>query len=232
MQEKIAFIGAGNMARAIILGLVNNGVPAQHIIASNTSPEKLTYLATHFNIQTTQDNIEAVSAADVVILAVKPQRMKMVCNEIVAVVKAKKPLVISIAAGVTQDFLAKQFGHDIGLVRAMPNVAATVSASATALCANASASDIQRDCAESIFEAVGVTEWIDEQHFNTVTALSGSGSAYLFLTMEAMQAAAETLGLDANVAKLFTIQTTLGAARLALESEQNVGKFTRFSNVA
>ncbi len=218
MTQKLAFIGAGNMATALINGLLEDGYPADSITASDQLPDKRENLAGS-GIHTTDDNCAAVENADIVILAVKPQVLMAVCQEISASVQQNKPLVISIAAGVTESSLGSWLGKNTAIVRCMPNTPAMVQTGATVLHANSHASDEQKDQAETILRAVGITRWLDdEKQMDAATALSGSGPAYYFLIMEIMEKTARKMGLSDETAHLLTLQTALGAARMAIES--------------
>jgi len=222
-NEIIAFIGAGNMSSSIIGGLIKDGHPKENIIASNPHPEKCDQLETAFAIKTTTDNIAAVAAADVVVLGVKPKSLIPLCKELTTTIQKNKPLVLSIAAGVSEKSIEAQLGRDIAIVRVMPNTPSLIGCGASALYPNRVVSVKQHDLAESIMRAVGVVIWVkNEDEIDTVTALSGSGPAYFFLIMESLQQAAEELGLSSNDAKLLTLQTALGASRLALESDDSL----------
>lgn len=219
MNSQIAFIGAGNMAGALIGGLLADGVPPDRLTATDPSIEKCRALNTNLGIRTLQDNRAAVADADVVVLAVKPQVLKQVAVEIAEQVHRSRPLVISIAAGIRCASLQSWLGGATALVRTMPNTPAMIQTGATVLYATPAVSAVQREQAESLMRAVGLTQWVaDEALMDAVTALSGSGPAYYFLIMEAMQAAAQQLGLAPDTARLLTLQTALGAARMALES--------------
>ncbi|WP_372776953.1 pyrroline-5-carboxylate reductase [Litorivivens sp.] len=220
MSFTIAFIGGGNMASSIIGGLVASGVDASRVWASDPFPESLERLRAVAPVNTTSDNAEAVAKADVVVMAVKPQIMKSVAESIAADVQARQPLVISIAAGIEGETLAKWLGGNLALVRCMPNTPALVRTGASGLYANAAVSEEQRQQAQTILEAVGMVRWFDsEAALDAVTAVSGSGPAYYFLVMEAMQAAGESLGLSPEDAKALTLQTALGAATMAINSD-------------
>ncbi len=161
-------------------------------------------------------------------LAVKPQVIRTVASEISAAVQARHPLIISIAAGIRSADLDRWLGGNTAVVRCMPNTPALVQSGATALIANARVSDEQRNLAESILRAVGLTLWLDdEQLMDAVTALSGSGPAYFFLIMEALQAAGVQLGLPEQTAQLLTLQTAFGAAKMALESDEDAATLRR-----
>jgi len=218
MTNKLAFIGSGNMATALINGLLADGYPADSITASDQLAEKRENLAGS-GIHTTDDNCGAVSGADVVVLAVKPQILQAVCQEIEPAIKQTRALIISIAAGITESSLASWLGKESAIVRTMPNTPAMLQSGATVLHANANTSQEQKDIAESILRAVGITRWLDsEKQIDAATALSGSGPAYYFLFMEAMTRAGIDMGLSQETAHLLTLQTALGAARMAMES--------------
>jgi len=215
----LAFIGGGNMAASLISGLVNDGYDSQHILVSDPDAEKLASLAAHFRIKSSADNNQAVANADIVILAVKPQAMEKVARALADTLQQTKPLVISIAAGICEADLQNWLGGEISLVRTMPNTPAMIQTGAIVLHASSEVSKKQQDLAESIMRSVGLTRWVNsEELMDAVTALSGSGPAYFFLVMEAMEAAGIELGIPADTARLLTLQTALGAAKMAMES--------------
>ncbi len=219
--QTIAFIGGGNMAASLISGLVADGYDPDHIAVSDPDEDKLAALATRFGIRITPDNAKAVADADVVVLAVKPQVLEPIARALAEAVQQRRPLVISIAAGVREANIQDWLGGNIPLVRTMPNTPAMIQAGATVLHASSGVSDKQKDLAESILRAVGLTRWVDDEALmDAVTALSGSGPAYFFLVMEAMEEAARDLGLSADTARLLTLQTALGAAKMAMESPE------------
>jgi pyrroline-5-carboxylate reductase len=221
-QQTLGFIGAGNMASSLIAGLLADGYPAQHIWASDVDAEKLARLHARFGIHTATDNQVVVENSQILILAVKPQTMQAVAREIGAAVGRCKPLIISLAAGVTEAAIDRWLGSGHAIVRCMPNTPALVKTGATALHGNAKISADQRNRAEAVLRSVGVAVWVErEELLDSVTALSGSGPAYFFLLMEAMEDAAVALGLDPQTARLLTQQTALGAARVAIESEES-----------
>ncbi|MBL3588174.1 MAG: pyrroline-5-carboxylate reductase [gamma proteobacterium endosymbiont of Lamellibrachia anaximandri] len=220
--NSITFIGGGNMAASLISGLVADGYDPTHITASDPNKERLAQLAANYAIRTETDNDAAVQNADIVVLAVKPQVLESVVRDLAGAIWRHQPLVISIAAGVREAALREWLGEDIALVRTMPNTPAMIQSGASGLHASENVSDIQKDQAESILRAVGLTCWVtDESQMDAVTALSGSGPAYFFLVMEAMEAAAIKMGLEAENARLLTLQTALGAARMAIESKDS-----------
>lgn len=219
----LTFIGAGNMASSLIGGLIADGYNPAAIWATDPSLEKLTVLRERFKIQVTQDNNEAAAKADILILAVKPQAMKIVVKQLALTVTKKQPLIISIAAMIPTGHIEKWLSSKHPIVRCMPNTPALLRCGASGLYANSVVKEEQRNLAESILRTVGLTVWINnEEQMDIVTALSGSGPAYFFLLMEILQKAAEKMGLDAKTARLLVLETGLGAARLALESEQDL----------
>lgn len=224
----IAFIGAGNMASSIVGGLVESGHPAERIHAADPFPESLERLQAVAPVKVFSDNAAAAEGADVVILAIKPQVMAEACESIASAVAASGPVVISIAAGITVASMAARLGDSTAIVRCMPNTPALLGAGASGLYANANTSEAQRGHAETILAAVGITRWVDnEEDLDAITALSGSGPAYFFLFMEAMINAGVELGLSHEVATELTLQTGLGAARMALENDVDLVELRR-----
>jgi len=222
---RLAFIGGGNMASCLIGGLIADHVRPDNITVADHNAATLKQLRSRFGVNTEADNGAAIKHADVVVLAVKPQVLKSVAEELAALVQQQRPLIVSVAAGITSADLSRWLGDNVAVVRAMPNTPALVNSGATGLFANAQVSDVQRDTAESILRAVGLVVWVDnELQMDTVTALSGSGPAYFFRIMESLQAAAVKLGLSEETAQLLTLQTALGAAKMALESEDSVSR--------
>ena len=219
---KISFIGAGNMACSLIGGLIADGMTAANINIADINDDQLSKLQQHFGVTICLSNSAAADAADVLVLAVKPQGLKQVAEEICNSVQTYKPLVISIAAGIQEQDINRWLGNDVAIVRTMPNTPSLIQTGATGLYANNKVRDDQRNIAETIMRAVGVAVWVkNEQQMDVVTAISGSGPAYYFLFMEAMQAAGEELGLDAETARLLTLQTAFGATKMALESSDD-----------
>lgn len=220
----IGFIGGGNMARSLIGGLIADGFAAGQIYVSDPDTQQLATLGARFQVHSSTDNMPTVQAADVLVLAIKPQLLHTVATDLASTVQTRRPLIISIAAGVREPDLQRWLGGGLAIVRAMPNTPALVQSGATALCANTHVTAEQRSRAESILRAVGMTLWLkDENQMDAVTALSGSGPAYFFLIMEALEAAGVRLGLDAADARLLTLQTAFGAAKMALESQEDAG---------
>lgn len=221
-STRIAFIGSGNMASALIGGLIADGTAPSDLIASDPDANRRAGLAASAGIRTLDDNLNAAREADVLVLAVKPQVLKRVVNELRPALERQHPLVISIVAGIRCTAIEAWCGTTLPLIRAMPNTPAMIQVGASVLYAAAEVSAAQRDSAERILRAVGLVRWVDDEDLmDTVTALSGSGPAYFFLVMEAMEAAATELGLAEDTARLLTLQTALGAARMAIESSEH-----------
>jgi len=215
---KIAFIGAGHMAYSIIGGMINAGVDKNNLTASNRNTEKLAIIAEQFDIMTTNDNRIAADNSRVVVICVKPKNIGFIIDELKDILLTQKPLLITIAAGTPIEAIEKLIGEHVAVVRAMPNLPALIGAGATGLYANGLVSEHEQDIAESIFRSVGITTWVShEKELDIITALSGSGPAYIFYLMEAMEQAAIDLGLSRETARLFTMQTAFGASKLALE---------------
>lgn len=221
-NKKIAFVGGGNMARSLIGGLIADGYQPRDICVSDPNEAQRDALQHSFLIEVTAANQEAVAHADVVVFAVKPQVLKTVAEDVAQAIQKRKPLIISIAAGIREPDLNAWLGGNLPVVRAMPNTPALVGSGATVLYANRHVSRQQHNLAESIMRAVGLALWVDnETHMDAVTALSGSGPAYFFLVMEALENAARELGLPQDTARLLTLQTAYGTAKMALESSES-----------
>lgn len=217
--QTIGFIGGGNMARSLIGGLINNGWDRSALYVSDPDADARSAITSVLGVQARPENGEVAAAADVLVLAVKPQILKQVALALATTVQKRRPLVISIAAGIRTDALDRWLGGTVRLVRAMPNTPALIGSGASGLFATATASGADRDLAESLLRAVGITVWLsDESLMDVVTALSGSGPAYFFYVMEALEAAAVKNGLDAGTARLLTLETAFGAAKMALEN--------------
>ena len=196
-QSELCFIGGGNMAASLIGGLIADGYP----------PDRIRVADPYHHVEFPRTYMATVARA------LGPELGR------------DRPLVVSVAAGIRTDDLGRWLGTGLPLVRCMPNTRALVQSGATALFATPAVSEAQRELAESILRAVGLTLWLDDEDLmDAVTALSGSGPAYFFLLMEAMAAAGEELGLDADAARLLTLQTAFGAAKMALESDEGPGQ--------
>ncbi|MGD0650446.1 MAG: pyrroline-5-carboxylate reductase [Verrucomicrobiia bacterium] len=219
LQNKtIAFIGAGNMGEALIRGLLAAGtVRPQQIMASDLKADRLQLFSKAFGICTTTNNAAAVAAANIILLAVKPQQITEVLGSLRDQMTMDK-LLISIVAGVPTARIEEELGNAPRVIRVMPNTPALVGAGAAALCKGKYATDDDLATAEAILDAVGITVRTEEKFLDAITALSGSGPAYIFLVTEAMIKAGIEVGLEEDVATTLTIQTVLGAAKLMLES--------------
>jgi pyrroline-5-carboxylate reductase len=216
--KSIAFIGGGNMAVALISGLTQRGLAGERITVADPVPQALRRLQSEYGARPASDNAQAVQNAQVAILAVKPQFLREVAVGIAPHLPAGS-LVISIAAGIPYAALVRWLGTAPTVVRTMPNRPAFNGCGATALYAPAAVGAPQRALAEGIMSAVGTTVWVEhEAQLDTVTALSGSGPAYFFLLMEALEEAARARGLPADVAHELTLQTAFGAAQMARHS--------------
>ncbi len=225
-EHSIGFVGAGNMANSLIRGLLANGVSPQNLIAADIEPGKLETLKTECGIQTA-DSLKIAASVDVLVMAVKPQHMASACQQLSSSLQPQS-LVISIAAGITIAHLQDWLGQGLALVRCMPNTPALIGKGATGLYANKHVSVEQKQLAEELLTAVGLALWLDnEDGIDTVTALSGSGPAYFFLLMEALEETAVSMGLDADTAKKLTYQTAVGAAELAVRSNSSIAELRR-----
>lgn len=212
-QPSIAFIGAGNMAKAIITGLVESGYPAERIIATNRTIEKLQLLSSNLGINTSLSNAEAASKADVIILAVKPAVVTSVCEEMAE--QIDKQLIISVAAGITIKLIKKHLNTNNAVVRAMPNTPCLLSKGTIGIFAEKDVESEQRDFIDSLFNNIGEIVWIATEHqMDIVTALSGSGPAYYFYLTEALIKAGVSLGLKEEVSSKLVNQTALGAVTM------------------
>jgi pyrroline-5-carboxylate reductase len=223
--SRIAFIGGGNMARSLIGALVGAGAGAGSIVIAEPDEALRHALASDFGVATHTDNAAAVAGADTIVLAVKPQVLHDVCVALGPAIGEAKPLVLSIAAGIRIDQIETWLGRKLPVVRAMPNTPALVGAGATGLIANSRVDASARARADAILGAAGRTAWLeDEALMDTVTALSGSGPAYFFLLVEALEEAAVAQGLPRETARLLASQTCLGAGRMLVEGGEAPAK--------
>ena len=227
-NKKISFIGGGNMAQALISGLVSCGVKPSLITVADPSSEAREQLAAKGlnTVDPTADAKAAVIGADIVVLAVKPQVMKAVVSGFADVLD--KQLVISVAAGLSTALLSNMLGGYSNIVRAMPNTPAMIQMGATGLYGTDDISAEQKQLATAVMEASGLVMWVDnEEHMHAVTAVSGSAPAYMFYFIEAMVDGAVALGLDKEQASALAMQTMLGAAKMALGSEDSPSELRR-----
>jgi pyrroline-5-carboxylate reductase len=217
---KITFIGGGNMARAIIGGLKQNDFNTALITVLELDAHKRSELADQYQVAVT-DQYSAFNEANVIVLAVKPQQLKQVCSNLLPHLSTQ--LVVSIAAGVRSKDIARWLNGYDAIVRVMPNTPAQISAGISALYAKPQVSTTQREQANTILAAVGKTIWLDDEgKMDAVTAISGSGPAYVFYFIEALQEAGVALGLDAQAAKLLALETFAGASLLATQSNEDI----------
>jgi pyrroline-5-carboxylate reductase len=228
MTSSIAFIGGGNMARSLIGGLVARGQDPATIRVAEPVQALRDALAADFGVLVFADGAQAVENASTWVLATKPQVLRAVCESLALHAQATQPLVVSIAAGITASQLERWLGGGIAVVRTMPNTPALLGAGVTGLFASDRADTEGRGFAESLLSAAGQTVWIDdESRMDAVTALSGSGPAYVFLLAEAMVDAGIKEGLPAEAARTLALQTVLGAARMLTESSVDAAELRR-----
>lgn len=219
VDASVAFIGGGNMARSLIGGLVARGHDPGRLRVGEPNAGLREALTRDFGVIACPDNGQAAAPAPVWLLAVKPQVMARVCSGLAELAQVHRPLVISIAAGITSAQIGRWLGGNIAVVRAMPNTPALIGAGMTGLYGNDRVDRGQRDLAQALLASVGQTVWVsDETSMDAVTAVSGSGPAYFFLLAEALQEAGCRQGLDADTARLLSVHTALGAARMLVES--------------
>jgi pyrroline-5-carboxylate reductase len=225
MDINAAFIGGGNMGGALIRGLIARGLSPQKISVGEAVQARRIQLADELGVHVTADNREAASGADVVVLAVKPQDMAPTAQRLAGVLAHRKPLVLSIAAGIRVADIAGWCGAGVPVVRAMPNRPALNGAGASAIYAGPGLNSTQRKLAEDVLGAAGTTVWVpDEPLLDVVTALSGSGPAYFFLLAELMTDAAVKLGMERDSALELAIQTLYGSGRMARESDGDLAR--------
>jgi pyrroline-5-carboxylate reductase len=222
MNGKIAFVGGGNMAGALIGGLIADGFPAASVAAVEIDAGRRAQLEREFGIKVSAVVADVVPAADTIVLAVKPQQMRSVANALRSLLSQQ--LVVSIAAGIRSDDLARWLGGYGRIVRVMPNTPALVRSGVSGLFARAEVSVAERERAQAILNAVGETLWVDsDEMIDAVTAVSGSGPAYVFYFIEAVRQAARELGLSADAAQRMVMGTFAGAIKLAQASSDDVG---------
>lgn len=217
----IAFIGCGNMGASLIGGLVASGYPAERITAADPDLEKRTVMVNRHGIAASADNAAACAGAEAIVLAVKPQVLQQTLKPLAdKLLRDPDPVIISVAAGIPSSAVDRWLGGDRAVVRAMPNTPALIGAGATGLFANARVGSRQQQLADSIMQAGGLTLWMDDEALiDAVTAISGSGPAYFFLFIEALEQAGTDLGLSTAQARQLAVQTAFGAARMAREAD-------------
>ncbi len=218
--NKIAFIGAGNMARAIIIGFIDSGVPANHIMVANPSSEKRLALSDEFGVLQTCNNTEAARFADIILLCVKPHYIEEVCQQLTNALDISKKLFISVAAGVLIKQIHKALSCNASVVRVMPNTPSQLGLGMSGLFASDQVSTLEKSTSNALISAIGKVIWLDcETKINAISAISGSGPAYYFLFMEAMQQQAQHFGFNKHEARMLVEQTALGAAQMVAQSD-------------
>jgi len=221
-MKTIGFLGAGNMAEALIRGLLRGHFEAGQITASGPREERMAELRERFGINATTDNRQP-AAADIVVLSVKPQILSRVLEDVGGLIRADS-LVISIAAGVPIAAIQARLAEGVAVVRAMPNTPALVDAAATAIASGEHAQPADLEEAKRIFDAIGITVILEESQLDAVTGLSGSGPAYVFLILEALSDAGVKVGLSRRTAQLLAAQTLLGSAKMLIETNEHPGR--------
>ncbi len=227
-SKKLGFLGGGNMAEAMIKGMLSAGfVESKNIFVSDVIQSRQEFLHSEYKIKVTGDNRDIAAKSDILILAVKPQVVKKVLEEIHDLVDASK-LIVSIVAGVSiitiEEILRSGQDKNISIVRTMPNTPALVQEGVTAIASGEHVSKTDIKVSHRLFEAVGKTVDVDESNMDAVTGLSGSGPAYIFMIIEALSDAGVKMGLSRDVSNILTVQTVLGAAKLAQESGKHPGE--------
>ena len=227
-NQQLGLIGGGNMARGLVGGLIKSGIAPKSIIVSDPDENIRQALAADFSIQTSANNSSVADVADTLVLAVKPQVMQCAIEDIAEKLVQRQPLIVSIAAGITIASIESWAGSSLSLIRVMPNTPALTGNGASGMYANQLVSKSQRAQAQKIMEAIGIAVWVDDESLiDTVTAVSGSGPAYFFYLMDAMIKAAQEGGLNPETSRQLTLQTALGAARLALASDESPTELRR-----
>lgn len=222
---RIGIIGAGNMAKAIINGLIKNNFPKEQLWVSEPRQDSLDFLKTTYQVNITQDNLEVAKQTDVLIFAVKPDVLKTVIQSLHSIIQQRKPLLISIAAGISTDALYQWLddaeSKQLAIVRTMPNTPANINQAVTGAFTANPLSENYLNITDSILSAIGSYRWLEKEAWlDIVTGLSGSGPAFLFYIIEAMVAQAEKMGLPEAIAKEFALKMCAGSASLALSTEQ------------
>lgn len=218
--KTIGFIGGGNMAEAIIKGLLAGGFPAPSIMVAEPVPLRRDFLTSEYGVELHDENLDIVRRADIIILAIKPQVAASVLTALEPVMSPDKT-VISIMAGISTDFIEKIFANGARVIRVMPNTPALIQGAATAVCPGRKATQQDLEIAREIFSRVGSVVTIPEKQMDAVTGLSGSGPAYVFTFIEALADAGVKNGLPRDIAAQLAVQTVLGAARMVAETGEH-----------
>lgn len=221
MFSKIAFIGAGSMAEAIIAGILKQETlqPEQIFVTNKNNKERLAKLHEQYKVQCLHDKQAVIKNADVVILSMKPSDLTMAVQSIKQYIKPKQ-LVVSVVAGVSTKHIEELLSGEYAIIRTMPNTSASIGYSATAIAKGTYATEQHVVMGESLFQGIGTTETIDEKDMHIVTGISGSGPAYIYYLVEAMEAAALEAGLDPTVAKALLTQTVIGAGEMLKQTDK------------
>ena len=227
-NKKLGFVGGGNMAEAMVNGLITASfIEARNILVSDPISERLEYMHSEYKVRTTSDNRELVQKSDILVIAVKPQSVKKILKNFADLVDGEK-LIVSVAAGVPisliEEILDGKSEKKVPVVRTMPNTPALVQEGVTAICRSEHVTKTEMKIVHRIFEAIGRTVDVEEGHIDAVTGLSGSGPAYIFMIIEALSDAGVKMGLSREVANILTVQTVLGSAKLARESGKHPGE--------
>lgn len=223
MDKTIGFIGCGNMAQAMIGGIISSGLTSSDkVIASNPSVAKLELMKSKYNIIAAQDNIEVAKASDILILAIKPYKYAEIITEIKEYIKPNV-VIVTIAAGVTIEQVEKNFGRKIKVIRTMPNTAALVGESMSALCYNTEVEQSELSDVFAIFKSFGKVETIEERLMDVIPSISGSSTAYVYMFIEALADGGVLRGLQRDKAYTLAAQAVLGAAKMVLETGEHPG---------
>ncbi len=226
-KAKIGFLGGGNIARSLISGLVKDGTDPSTLLVADRHPEKLADLSALYGVNIFNDILEVTKRANILILAIKPINFENLCRDIRPTLHElssqnghpSRPVIISLATGITIRDMTAWLGGHFPIIRAMPNTPSMLQAGATGLFANDETSSAERQMAEKIMRSVGITAWLEkEEDIEAIIAIAGSAPAYYFRMMELMQEIAEEMGIAPDIAKLFITQTLFGAGKMALES--------------
>ncbi|MFC2948784.1 pyrroline-5-carboxylate reductase [Virgibacillus sediminis] len=228
MNKKIGFIGAGSMAESVIAGIVNAEIlPTTNIMVTNKSNKKrLEKMEEDYNIRAISDTKRMVDACDILILATKPHDVQATISSIKEHIRSEQ-LVISVSAGISTDYISSLIGQDVSVIRAMPNTSAAVRQSATAIAAGKYADETHIKEAEELFSTIGPTTVVKEEDMHTVTGISGSGPAYIYYLVEAMEKAAVESGLAEETARKLITQTVIGAGNMLKNSEESAGELRK-----
>ncbi|MCT2536964.1 pyrroline-5-carboxylate reductase [Aquibacillus koreensis] len=228
MQNKVVFIGAGSMAEALIAGIISTEYldPEQVVATNKTNQNRLDYLKDTYNISVTQNKQEALSQADVVVLAMKPKDVELALKDLQPYL-TRNHLILSVLAGITTNFMEKVIGFEIPVIRSMPNTSAMVGKSATAITKGSYASEQHVEKVQSLLNTIGTTIVVKEEDMHAITALAGSGPAFYYYMVESMEKAAEEVGLESEIAKPLIMQTIAGVVEMLQSSSDSPSELRR-----